>query len=130
MSSPIGVPFDGSVPVEALAAVLREQLGDAPGKGWLRITIDREPNGGPGTDLKRMLGRIGIVPRPGCKCLARAAQMDRAGPDWCEANVPRIVGWLREEATARGLPFLDAAAAMLVKRAIANARRRHGEAQG
>jgi hypothetical protein len=34
-----------------------------------------------------------------------------------------IVGWLREEATKRGLPFLDAAGRLLVRRAIKNARK-------
>jgi RNase adaptor protein for sRNA GlmZ degradation len=51
--------------------------------------------------------------------------MDRMGCDWCDANVPLIVGWLREEATKRSLLFLDAAGAMLVRRAIKNARRLH-----
>jgi hypothetical protein len=45
-------------------------------------------------------------------------------PGWCEANMAEIVGWLREEAAARGLPFFDAAGRLLVRRAIANARRR------
>jgi hypothetical protein len=40
-----------------------------------------------------------------------------------EANIDTVVGWLREEATKRGLPFLDAAGRMLVRRAIRNARR-------
>lgn len=50
--------------------------------------------------------------------------MDAMGCDWCEAHIHEIVGWLREEAQARGLPFIDAAARMLVRRAIANARRK------
>ena len=57
---------------------------------------------------------------------ARAAEMDRREqetPGWCEANLDTIVGWLREQAEARGLPFLDVAGRMLVRRAIANARR-------
>ena len=44
-------------------------------------------------------------------------------PGWCAANINEIVGWLREEARARGLPFLDAAGRMLVRRAIRNAKR-------
>jgi hypothetical protein len=51
--------------------------------------------------------------------------MDRNGCDWCEANIPTIVGWLREEATKRGLPFVDLAGTVLVRRAISNARRLH-----
>ena len=46
-------------------------------------------------------------------------------PGWCEQNIDEIVGWLREEATKRGLPFLDMAGRLLVKRAIRNARQKH-----
>jgi hypothetical protein len=49
--------------------------------------------------------------------------MDRNGCDWCEANIDTIVGWLREEATKRKLPFVDIAGRLLVKRAIRNARK-------
>ena len=83
----------------------------------------RIPAGGPGTELKRLLARVGITASPDCACNARAAEMDRQGVDWCEANVETIVGWLREQATARGLPFFKAAARLLVRRAIANARK-------
>jgi hypothetical protein len=44
-------------------------------------------------------------------------------PGWCEANLDEIVGWLREEAAKRGIPFIDLAGRMLVKRAIKNARK-------
>ena len=44
-------------------------------------------------------------------------------PGWCAENLDTIVGWLREQATERGLPFIDAAGRMLVKRAIRNAAR-------
>jgi hypothetical protein len=49
--------------------------------------------------------------------------MDRQGVEWCGDNIDTIVGWLREQAQARGLPFLDAAGRMLVRRAIRNARK-------
>lgn len=77
---------------------------------------------GPGTELKKLLARVGIVATPTCSCNARAAEMDRQGVEWCEANIDTIVGWLREQATDRGLPFLDAAGRMIVRRAIRNAR--------
>jgi len=38
-------------------------------------------------------------------------------------RIEQAVAWLREEAERRGLPFIDIAARMLVKRAIANARK-------
>lgn len=78
---------------------------------------------GPGCHLARLLKRFGFRPTPGCRCQRYAAEMDARGCDWCEQNLDTIVGWLREEATKRGLPFLDAAGRLLVKRAIRNARR-------
>jgi len=84
-----------------------------------------------GTELKNLLGRFGIQAEGGCACESRANEMDRNGCDWCEANIPTIVGWLREEATKRGLPFVDVAGTVLVRRAISNARRLHrGKAHG
>ena len=49
--------------------------------------------------------------------------MEAEQPGWCEANIEEIVGWLRESAAERGLPFVDIAARLLVRRAIANARK-------
>lgn len=76
-----------------------------------------------GTALKSLLAKIGITAAPGCSCQRHAAEMDARGCDWCEQNIDTIVGWLREEATKRGLPFLEAAGRLLVRRAIRNARR-------
>jgi hypothetical protein len=81
------------------------------------------PTVGPGTELKKLLAKVGIVPSPDCSCNARAAEMDSQGVEWCEANLDTIVGWLREQAQARGLPFLDIAGRLLVQRAISNARK-------
>jgi len=81
------------------------------------------PPHGPGTELKKLLATVGIAATPNCSCNARAAEMDRQGADWCEENIETIVGWLREEAEKRGLPFLDIAGRLLVKRAIRNARK-------
>ena len=81
------------------------------------------PPHGPGTELKKLLATIGITATPNCSCNARAAEMDRQGADWCEHNIDTIVGWLRQEAEKRGLPFFDIAGRLLVRRAIRNARR-------
>lgn len=81
---------------------------------------------GPGTELKKLLSKIGITATPNCSCNARARRMDEEEsrhPGWCEAHLEEIVGWLREEATNRGLPFLDMAGRVLVRRAIRNARK-------
>jgi hypothetical protein len=52
--------------------------------------------------------------------------MDAWGPDECEKpeRIEEVVAVMREEAEARGLPFLDVAGRMLVRRAIKNARRK------
>lgn len=80
---------------------------------------------GPGTELSRLLKRFGIEPTPTCSCRAKAAEMDAWGCD--EASKPErideVVAVMRAEAQARGLPFLDVAGRLLVRRAIANARR-------
>ena len=81
------------------------------------------PEEGPGAELKKLLSLIGLSASPDCSCNQRAAQMNLWGPDACEQRIDEIVGWLREEAKNRGLPFIDAAGRMLVRRAIANARR-------
>jgi hypothetical protein len=85
-----------------------------------------QPTNGPGTELKKLLSKVGITASPDCACNARAAEMDRQGVEWCEANLDTIVGWLREQAEARGLPFLYLAGRLLVRRAISNARKAAG----
>jgi hypothetical protein len=123
------VTFRGQPDDDRVLAAVRQVLGDdTESDGRIIITVQRKPRPvgyGPGTELKRLLGRIGIKAEPGCKCTARAEEMDRRGCEWCEANIPTIVGWLREEATKRGLPFVDVAGRVLVRRAISNARRLH-----
>ena len=83
------------------------------------------PTYGPGTELSRLLKRFGISPTPTCACRAKAAEMDAWGCD--EASKPErideVVQVMREEAAARGLPFLDLAGRLLVRRAIQNARK-------
>jgi hypothetical protein len=85
------------------------------------------PPHGPGTELKALLAGwpFRIVATPDCKCTSRANYMDAKGCDWCESEegMAEIMGFLREAAEERGLPFLDAAGRLLVKRAIHNARK-------
>ena len=94
------------------------------------LAAPRAPGDGPGARLKALLGRLGIRPASHCHCNARAMEMDRMGPDWCEQNIEEIVAWLREEATARRWPFPASAARLLVRLAIAQARRNAHPAQG
>lgn len=80
-------------------------------------TLEDTPNG-PGTILSKMLGKIGINSTPNCSCRRRAIEMNNRGPDWCAENIDTIVGWLREEAEKRKLPFVDFAGKLLIQRAI------------
>lgn len=73
---------------------------------------------GPGTHLKGLLARIGIQAKPNCSCAKRAAEMDINGPQWCEANIDTISGWLSAEASKRGLPYVHAVGKALVRLAI------------
>jgi hypothetical protein len=86
---------------------------------------------GPGTELSKLLKRFGIEPTPTCQCRAKAAEMDAWGPDECSRpeRIEEVVAVMREEAQARGLPFLDAAGKVLVRRAISNARKAEARQQ-
>jgi len=83
------------------------------------------PTHGPGTELSKLLKRFGIEPTPTCACRAKSAEMDAWGCDECEKpkRIAEVVAVMRAEAEARGLPFLDVAGRLLVRRAIQNARR-------
>jgi hypothetical protein len=82
---------------------------------------------GPGAELKALLAGwpFRLVATADCKCTSRARYMDAQGCDWCESpeGMAEIMGFLREAAEARGLPFLDLPARLLVRRAIHNARK-------
>jgi hypothetical protein len=48
--------------------------------------------------------------------------MDRWGADECERRLDEIVGWLRDEAARRSLPFVELIARQVVLLAIRRAR--------
>jgi hypothetical protein len=110
---------------------LRSEYGTQPQKAPA-ATPPPAPTHGPGVELKKLLKLVGITATPNCSCNARARKMDEEEakePGWCTAHLDEIVGWLREEATKRKLPFLDAAGRVLVRRAISNARREQARAE-
>ena len=88
------------------------------------------PTSGPGSELSKLLKRFGIEPTPTCACRAKAAEMDAWGCDECSKpeRIEEVVAVMREEAKARGLPFVDMAGRVLVRRAISNARRESARA--
>lgn len=76
---------------------------------------------GAGTELKKMLAKIGFGVSEDCKCTRHARVMDEKGTDWCEANIDLICSWLMEESEKKGWGATVAAklaAPKLVKRAI------------
>lgn len=101
--------------------ILTDEAHEALSRKYAPLYID--PGFGPGTELKKLLAAVGIVSDENCQCNKRAKLMNIWGCDECERRIDEIVGWLHEEASARGLPFIDAAGRVLVHRAIANARR-------
>lgn len=85
--------------------------------------VESTPAAGPGTELKKLLSKIGIKSSPSCSCNKRAAEMDRQGVAWCEQNVETICDWLQEESTKRKLPFVRLAGKALIYMAIRRATR-------
>jgi hypothetical protein len=77
---------------------------------------------GVGSELSKLMAKFGIKANEGCKCKARAEEMNRRGVAWCEKNLELIVDWLEEEASKRHLPFLRTAGKILVRLAIRNAK--------
>jgi hypothetical protein len=100
-------------------------MGDDPAK-YLRSlypkTLEENPNH-PGTILSKMIKSVGIQMTDSCSCKRHALEMNEAGNDWCEYNIDTVVGWLREEAKKRNLPFIDAIGKLLVNRAIKKSRK-------
>jgi hypothetical protein len=84
--------------------------------------LQEEDPDGPGTVLSGMLEKVGIKSSPTCSCKARARIMNVNGNDWCAENLELLIGWLREEAQKRKLPFIDIAGRLIIKRAISLSR--------
>lgn len=73
---------------------------------------------GPGTELKKLLAKVGIHATPNCKCTKHMKVMNTKGPEWCEENIEDILDWLKEETNRRNLPFVRSIARRIVKYAI------------
>jgi len=84
---------------------------------------DNNVGEGVGTELKKILGFIGITSTPTCSCNAKAKIMNEKGVEWCKNNIDVVVSWLKEEASKRNLPFYSFIAKKLVKIAIGRAER-------
>lgn len=86
------------------------------------------PPTGPGSELTRLLAKLGIKKKSGCGCAKRAAQMDAWGTDECERRIDEIADWLVDAAddslVTRYLPgaVKAIAAKSLIREAIRRAR--------
>lgn len=80
-------------------------------------TMEEHPYA-PGTVLASMIKSLGIHMNDNCSCRRHALTMNEKGNEWCSQNIDTIVGWLKEEASKRGLPFVDMIGKLMVKRAI------------
>ena len=127
-------PFQLNEVTASLAVMAAKSTGDGAVMARVRqkvnhaIAVERssappKPATGPGSELKRILLRLGIKEQPGCQCASRAREMDHKGADWCRENIDTIVGWLREEAEKQSLPFFDLAARAMIRYAIHRASR-------
>lgn len=80
---------------------------------------------GPGTELEKLISWF-KKKNGSCKCLSRIQTMNNWGADECEKRMPTIMRWLRHSAAKQKIPFVEAIAHRLVKRAIDNARKQVG----
>jgi hypothetical protein len=56
---------------------------------------------GPGTELHKILARLGFKIQEDCPCLRRIAKMNEWGPEGCKKHIETIVNWLGCEAVQR-----------------------------
>lgn len=106
-------------------ARIQQFLGNSPHtilSSLFPPTGDTNPNGA-GSILSGMLSTIGINSSPTCSCKKHIKEMNLRGPDWCESNLDTIVGWLKNEAEKRKLPFVEMVAKAIVRSAIKKSRR-------
>jgi len=92
-----------------------------------KYAVPPSENGGPGTELKKLLKMIGITSSPTCSCNTKARIMDDRGINWCKNNEDTIVSWLEEEAKKRRLPFMRIAGKKILRMAIRAAEKKQNE---
>lgn len=69
---------------------------------------------GPGTELKAILRRLGIVSGPNCECNSKVAVMDQRGVEGCAETRDEIVDWIKHGAPRWGWADHLKAAALAV----------------
>jgi hypothetical protein len=66
---------------------------------------------GPGSELKKLLAKLGITSFDGCGCESKVAQMNRWGVAGCRENFDTIRGWIAEAQAKAGWTTTITAAA-------------------
>jgi hypothetical protein len=94
---------------------------------YIKEKYEKPIEEGVGTELKKLLSKIGIRSTPNCSCNHKAKLMNMNGVEWCENNIDTILVWLSEEAKKRKLPFIKYGAKLIIKRAISNTKRNSNE---
>lgn len=122
-----GIDYEklGDFNKSVLEKLFYDQIKDDPARilrSKFPKTLEENPNG-PGSILTNMISTMGIKSTPNCSCRRHALEMNDKGPDWCEENLPTILGWLKEESSKRNLPYIETVASLMVKRAISTSRR-------
>lgn len=90
---------------------------DVDHPAYPRVRTKPEPESGPGTELKALLAKFGIHASPTCGCNAMAKKMNQWGEESLQ-HIDEIVDVMQETAAKRGLPFIRAVGAQLVKTAV------------
>lgn len=86
--------------------------------------IGASQTGGPGTEMTRMINRIGLGSDCG-RCKSLAAQMDQGGPDWVRQNFGYVVSSTVSNAENLGHqmgPVRRSGVRLLVRRSIRRSR--------
>jgi hypothetical protein len=84
----------------------------------IKVTKSVEIGQGVGTELKKIISWFNIHATPNCTCNQKAKTMNDNGIEWCKNNQNIILGWLKEEAEKRKLPFITYVAKKVIKIAI------------
>ena len=90
--------FNHATTSVSLVTIKEDRPEDYPEarRAWgplIRGDIQEVHLGGPGTQLRALLGRMGF--RPCDTCRTYSTTMDRNGPDWCDQNQEKILNWLQ-----------------------------------
>lgn len=85
---------------------------------WPKVEVKPWPHG-PGTELKRILAKLGVNPSPSCDCNAKAKQMDAWGIEGCKQRREDIAKELGDNAPRWGWQDKVKAAALAVKTGLA-----------